>query len=245
MDNQYADSDSDATPICRERIRIQYPNVANLREMPPKSPRPPAPAAPPTKEFDPTSRFIRFLIAEYEEGGGKLKDLAAKAGLAKSMPSQIKARTSGASFYSAAKFARVFGYRDLAHLVAAAAVWAQQEDQTKRPSGQETPREEAVRLALGYGLTVEQIDRVLSRLPSPDFDNQDALWWLARFHEERSLDDARAGQEKAQRYVETDRARTQKLAQDRIRNKKEQLKEARREEAATSASPARHRHRAS
>lgn len=84
------------------------------------------------KDVDPVSEFLRFLIDEWQEQGKLMKDLAEQAGLAKSMPSQIKARTSDASFYSASRLARPLGFRDLPDLVDAAYTWWGG-DRTKRP----------------------------------------------------------------------------------------------------------------
>ncbi len=176
MPEQYADSDYLVNRDSRSGIRITALSAAKLAEVDA------------VRESDPTTEFIRVLIRRWEDGGGKLKDLAAAAGLAKSMPSQIKARTSAASFYSATKLAKPFGYADFPDLVNAAWTWWQS-DRTQIPAGHvETPRAEAMRLAVGYGVTQDQIGRVIQRFPSPRYDHHDALWWLSRFHEERSLD---------------------------------------------------------
>ncbi len=87
----------------------------------------------PKKVAEPVSEYLRFLIADWERKGGKLYVLAEQAGLAKSMPSQIKARTSDASFYSAAKLAAPLGYPDLPSLVQAAYAWWNSVDRTVRP----------------------------------------------------------------------------------------------------------------
>lgn len=141
-----------------------------------------------SRSEEPVSEFIRFLITRWEGDGKKLYELAAQAGLAKSMPSQLKARTSDASFYSATKLAKPLGYADLPDLVHAAWAWWHS-DRTVVPAGAaESPRAEAMRLAAQYGVTQQQIARVLERFPLPQFAHADTLWWLSRFHEERTIE---------------------------------------------------------
>lgn len=151
------------------------------------------------KVSEPVSEFLRFLITRWEQDGKTLKSLAQAATLAQSMPSQIKARTSDASFYSAAKLAGPLGYTDLPELVTAAYAWWRS-DRSEAPDTSATsasPVAEAMRLALSYAVTQEQIDRVMTRLPPEKYTHKDALWWLARFHEERSLDAEQAANRRA------------------------------------------------
>jgi len=61
------------------------------------------------KEPEPVSEYVRALIEQWEQSGKQLKDFAEKAGLGKSMPSQIKARTSNVTNYSGAKIAAIWG----------------------------------------------------------------------------------------------------------------------------------------
>lgn len=153
--------------------------------------------------------------------GKKLYVLAAEANIAKSMPSQIKARTSGASFYSASKLAKPLGFRDLPDLVNAAWTWWHSPDRSQIPtSSSEAARAEGIRLAHSYALSQAQIDRVLERFPLPDYEHQDVLWWLARFHEERSLDAERAGARRAAKHVEAQANRGRKA----IREQKDRMK---------------------
>ncbi|MCL2724799.1 MAG: hypothetical protein FWD69_10220 [Polyangiaceae bacterium] len=139
------------------------------------------------KEIEPVSEFLRHLIAQWEAEGKMIKDLAAEAGVAQSLPSQLKARTTNASFYSATKLAKPFGFPDLAALVSAALAW----DGTTGVSALHlatSSRTEAVRIAERYGATTEQISRALQRYPEADFARKDTLWWLARIQDERALD---------------------------------------------------------
>ena len=111
---------------------------------------------------EPVSEYLRFLIAEWEGEKKTLKDLAAQAKLAKSMPSQIKARTSNASFYSATKLAPIFGYRDLPALVTAAYAWWKSDRKT-RPEKRGGAGKSAARAALEaaateHGYSPEEVD---------------------------------------------------------------------------------------
>ena len=110
MVKQYADSECVVNVGSDDRIRIAATPANIVGDM--ASVRPADP--------DPVSEFIRELIAQWERADKKLKYLAKAAGLAPSMPSQIKARTSAATFYTATRLARPFGYRDLPALVDAA-----------------------------------------------------------------------------------------------------------------------------
>lgn len=177
-----------------------------------------------SRESDPVSDFIRHLIDRWEASGGKLKALAAEAGLAQSMPSQIKARTSNASFYSASKLAKPFGYADLPDLVNAAWTWSRGDRQVIPPSTSEAPRVEAMRLAAQYAVTSEQMQRALQRYPSPDYDHKDVLWWLSRFHEERTLDAERAAEVKAQSHRETYATKVRTSYQEQLQELREPAK---------------------
>lgn len=175
MLEQYADSDYIVNPTRAKRIRIQSRTVAIVTKVGEKT-------------SDPVTEFIRFLITEWETAGKKLYVLAKEAGLAKSMPSQIKAKTSDASFYSATKLAGPFGYADFPELVVAAYQWWHS-DRSTRPAGSaESAQAEAVRLARKYAVTPKQIARVLERYPLPEYAHADGLWWLSRLHEERTLE---------------------------------------------------------
>ena len=110
---------------------------------------------------EPVSEYLRFLITEWEDAGKTLKDLAAQAGLAKSMPSQIKARTSNASFYSATKLGPIFGYRDLPSLVTAAYAWWKSDRKTRperRAGGKSTARLMLETVAAEQGYTADEVD---------------------------------------------------------------------------------------
>jgi len=144
------------------------------------------------KQSDPITEFIRYRIALWQQNGGLINKLADTAGLTKSMPSQIKARTSAATLDSAPKFAAVFGYGDLANLAVAAGAWWDSSDRHVIPSvAVRDPQAEAIRLVQPYGITQQQIARVLERYPKAEYEHKDTLWWLAKFHESRS-DDADA-----------------------------------------------------
>lgn len=111
---------------------------------------------------EPVSEFIRFLIAEWEGQGKKLNALAKEARLAKSMPSQIKAGTSGGGFYSAARLAVPLGYRDLPDLVNAAYEWWHSDRKT-RPQRRVAGGTSAARASLelvagGLGYTSDEVD---------------------------------------------------------------------------------------
>src|SRR5690349_7540647 len=102
IQEQYAHSDSRARHPDDSRFRTATEIAANVQEMAEKS----------SPEPEPVSEFIRLHIERWERDGKLIKDLATAAGLAKSMPSQIKARTSNATLYSARKLAGPLGYRD-------------------------------------------------------------------------------------------------------------------------------------
>lgn len=111
---------------------------------------------------EPVSEFLRFLIAEWEAEGKLLYVLADQAGLAKSMPSQIKAGTSNASFYSASRLAAPLGYRDLPSLVTAAYAWWKS-DRKARPERRGVGGKSAARLSLEaaaaeLGYTADEVD---------------------------------------------------------------------------------------
>ena len=214
---QYADSDSTVNAGARIESESRFNPATTLVYVA---------AGKTEKVAEPVSEFIRFLIERWEADGKKLKDLAATAvgengkGLAKSMPSQIKLRTSDASFYSAAKLAGPLGYADLPELVTAAYAWWRSADRTQLPTnGRGSPVAEAIRDALKYGVTQDQIDRVLQRLPMDRYDEMSGGWWLMRFLEEQSLDRdaaaARLGRERsphATLKVATDRSAKSKQA---------------------------------
>ena len=226
MHEQYADSERWVNGPGPTRIRTLSQNGATFQKV-----------ADQQKEPEPVSEFLRFLISRWEADGKKLYRLAEEAGLAKSMPSQIKAKTSDASLYSARKFAKPFGYADLPDLVNAAWTWWHSDRSEKPASAAESPRAEALRLAESYGVTRAQIDRVLAHFPLPDYGHQDALWWLARFHEERSRDAERAGAELAARRAVEAEARAVETKQAALRDGKERLEAARGRRAPSTKPP--------
>lgn len=181
------------------------------------------------KPDDPTTEFIRFLIDRWEKDGKLLKDLAAAAELAKSMPSQIKAGTSAASFYSAAKLARPLGYADLPALVVAAWDWWRSGDRSVVPAAASAtdPQAEALRIIQSYGVTQAQVARVLDRYPRSEYSHKDTLWWLAKFHEARSDDADRASVARGDLSSETSARRVRKRTQAEVREAKAKLNEAR------------------
>ena len=210
---QYADSDSLVNASERGESESRFNPATTLEDV----------AAAKEKVAEPVSEFIRFLIERWEADGKLLKDLAKAAVLAKSMPSQIKGRTSDASFYSAAKLARPLGYNDLPDLVFAAYTWWRSPDRTQVPgTDQASPVAEAIRLALSYSVTQDQIDRVLTRLPPERYD-EGVMWWLSKFHEEQTLDRdaaaARLGRERSP-------LATAKTASDRTAKSKQARKDA-------------------
>lgn len=204
MPDQYADSDCRSIGNPEVSIRTLSETATNLAIVAEKE-----------SIDDPVSEFIRELIRRWEGSGKKLYVLAAQAGLARSMPSQIKARTSAASFYSATKLSRPLGYADLPELVNAAWAWWHSADRSQIPElSIESARAEALRLAHSYGVNADQTRRVLERFPLPQFAHKDSLWWLARFHEERSLDVEIAGAQRAAEYRETGKFLKQKEIRD-------------------------------
>jgi hypothetical protein len=224
MSNQYADSERDVNGRAAQRIRITIDGSAKFREVTTKEQAP-----------EPVSEFLRTLITKWEADGRKLKDLAKAADLAKSMPSQIKARTSNASFYSASRLAKPFGYRDLPDLVQAAYKWWRSDRSTLPASAAETPLAEAMALAASYGVTPAQSARVLERFPIAEYAHKDELWWLAHFHEERSLDAERDRDLRALGHA------TEAAAKSRERSKSElrEAHEAKRAAAKRKRAPAR------
>lgn len=183
--NQYADSDSGVNPMRASESEFCPDGLATLSVVADKRDDK---SQDKETAAEPVSEFLRFLIAKWEETRF-IYELAAEAGLAKSMPSQIKLRTSDASFYSARKLARPLGYRDLPDLVVAAYAWWNSTDRAIVPaSTAEAPVAEAMRVALTYRVTQDQIDRVLKRLPPESYGHMDQLWWLSQFHAERTLD---------------------------------------------------------
>jgi hypothetical protein len=170
------------------------------------------------KEPEPVSEFIRMLIERWVSEGRRLKDLAAAAGLAKSMPSQIKARTSDATLYSARKLAKPLGYADLPDLVNAAWTWWHSRDRSVVPSSAaEAPQAVALRIAEQYGVTEDQIERVMQRYPLEEYWQMDALWWLAKFHEARTEDAELAAAQRAIESAEAAAARVRTRRQSEIR----------------------------
>lgn len=213
--NQYADSDSRVKAKHLGQFRIASEDGATIHDM----------GEAKSKDAEPVSEFIRELIGRWEGEGKFLKDLASAAGLAKSMPSQIKARTSDATLYSATKLARPLGYVDLPDLVNAAYAWWHSSDRTVIPeSSTDAPRAEAIRLAEKYGVTQEQVGRVLSRWPLDDYGDKDTLWWLSRFHEERTLDAEKAAKSRGERSAEASEQRAVKRQQSEIRQVNEAAK---------------------
>lgn len=183
MSNQYADSDAGVNSTSASESESCCISRATFDVVAAKKTE---------KVAEPVSEFLRFLIDRWEADGRLLKDLAAEAELAKSMPSQIKARTSDASFYSASRLAVPLGYADLPALVTAAYAWWRSADRTQMPPTSEDEAHpivaEAIRDALKYAVTQEQIDRVLQRLPPERYAEMPGSWWLSRFLEEQSLD---------------------------------------------------------
>ncbi len=230
MHGQYADSDSKVNTCHGIRIRTLAQNGAKLMKVVDKPTKP--------KEPDPVSEFIRFLIEDWEAKGAKLYVLAERAGLAKSMPSQIKARTSDASFYSAAKFANAFGFRDLPELVTAAYAWWRSSDRTMMPNlERESALAEALRLAESYSVTKEQIDRMLRRFPEDENLDEDPLWWLSKLHEIRSEDATKAAKAMAaQRQEEWEKKQVAKTIESAYREASKLKKQA--EDMPSSAPPA-------
>lgn len=176
------------------------------------------------KEPEPVSEFIRFLMERWQADGKRLNALTDAAGVAQSLASQIKARTSDATFYSASRFARPLGYRDLPHLVIAAYEWWGSKDRNQMPDvSAESPLAEATRLAQQYAVTHEQIGRVLARYPAADFADKDALWWLTKFHEERTFDLERAAVQRAETRAEEHAGKVRKRKQAETREAKQKL----------------------
>jgi len=187
MLNQYADSDSRVKARASAQFRTLSEARATMVEM--RAKKIAAPKTGTLETEEPISAFIRELIRRWQNDGKLIKDLAKEAGLAPSMPSQIKAKTSDATFYTASKLARPFGYRDLPALVLAGWEWFHEgRFESVQAHAPEPASAEAVRLAKRFGMTDEQIHRVLVRWPLADYPDQDELWWLARFQEERQAE---------------------------------------------------------
>lgn len=72
---------------------------------------------------EPINEYLRFLIDKWEHDGRTLKSLAQAAGVGQSVPSQLKAKTTGAGFTTAEKLAKPLGYGSLEDLVKAAYAW--------------------------------------------------------------------------------------------------------------------------
>lgn len=213
MPEQYADSDSRATSRARcesescSSAAGTVPGVSSAKNAEKKD-----------KEKEPVSEFLRHLILEWESAGKKLYVLAREAGLAKSMPSQIKGNTSDAGFYSAAKLAPVFGYRDLPDLVSAAYVWWRSKDKTQTPpSSAESPVAAAVRAALEFAVTQEQIDRAFQRYPPEEFAQMAPGWWLSKLLEEQHLDALRASERKGEARADASAKRVRGSKQAQLR----------------------------
>lgn len=173
---------------------------------------------------EPVSEFIRWLIERWEADGKLLKTLAAEAGLAKSMPSQIKARTSDASFYSASKLAVPLGYRDLPDLVTAAYAWWRSKDRSRLPeSTAESPIAEGMRVAMNYGVTQAQIDRAIGRVQPPEIrERLPAGEWLRIFLDEHSNESRFDAELKAHVHDEETKRKREKKQRDEIRRIEEE-----------------------
>ena len=214
MSEQYADSDSNVNAQGVDLIRILSSQRPRLRGVAARE-----------RVSDPVTEFIRFRITQWENEGKTLKALAEVSGMAKSMPSQIKARTSDATFYSATKLAGPFGYKNLPDLVNAAWQWWHSADRSVSPaSSAGSPRTEAIALAMSYGVTEAQIARVLERFPADEFAHSDELWWLSRFHEQRSLEAEQSAALRAMAHRAESKNKTTAGQQAEVHEAKETLK---------------------
>lgn len=185
MTNQYADSESSVNAEAGVEFRITLPTRSNDSDM-----------ATAKEDDDPVTPYVRHLLKERDDAKLPQKELAERAGFADgkwSMIAQIKNGTSRVTFVTVKRLARAFGTDPLT-LHARAIAWKE-----GRPldGATVTAQAEAIGFALDHGVTKEQIDRAVRRYPVAEVGEQDAMWWLAKFHEERTLSAKIAGAERA------------------------------------------------
>lgn len=130
---------------------------------------------------EPVSEYVRHLIEKWEADGKLLKDLAKRAGLGTSMPSQIKAKTSDVTNYSGPKLAAAWGWSYPELVSRAYAWWARRESGASEDEAPHSARVEAMDRAKGLGATEGAIQRVLASHDGPEFDELDEMAWVAMF----------------------------------------------------------------
>ncbi len=141
------------------------------------------PASP--KKSEPVTEYVLKLLSDWEASGKKLKDL--DTGMAPSMTSQVKGRTSAVTNYSGPRFAKAFGMT-YPELVSRAYAWFASErsagsaaELTHAPP---PARAEAIAFACEHGATMEEIEAVLAKYGGPAFDGEDVWGWLEIFKRE-------------------------------------------------------------
>jgi hypothetical protein len=188
MSKQYADSDKRVNR--RRRVESEFcphgaGNLSTVKE----------------KESDPITEYLRFRIRAWlDAGNGDQQDFARKAGLitdddekTSEISQVLGRRILSVGVHKAAAMGKVFGF-DYPALADVAFRWWNS-DRTRdvpaieRHGGRPgTEREDAINMALRYGVTEEQIGRALARFSDARHERRDALWWMSRFEEERRLD---------------------------------------------------------
>lgn len=129
---------------------------------------------------DVVSSYVRHRIREWRDSGVELKALAAKAGFAKSTPSQVLLGT-GVGAKTGPRFARAFGFSSYEAMRQAAWQWWQEQTAAEdlQPLSQTEPMLRASKavLALGQG-TVGQVETILRAYAHERFRSRDEAWWL-------------------------------------------------------------------
>lgn len=137
----------------------------------------------PTNRDQPLADYVRKLIAEWEEknGKGKLNILARQAGVAKSLPSQIKAGL-GVGGRSLPGFARAFGMRE-DELKEQAYEWWLREgkrvaEMAAPPPEQYPDRARAIELAKTWRQAQDaEIRTIIALYGADEFASREFEWW--------------------------------------------------------------------
>lgn len=152
--------------------------------------------------------YVRHRLEQWEESGRKLKELVALGdfgnGIKSSMPSQVKNGSSAVTNFTGPKFAKAFGFADYPALVQAAYSWASGAVGVDVPPKTGGALAEGIRLAVGYGVTERQIDRVVAA-NADRREHLSANDWFAAFLAEQKLDGAVDRELKAEGRAATSR----------------------------------------
>lgn len=137
---------------------------------------------------EPLAEFVRLLIGRWEASGQSLRSLKLAAGWTKSnsQVDQIK-KGSSVTEYTGSKLAAPLGYRDFPTLVSAAYTWwgAKQRGEPE-PVVENSALTLAIQTAREYGVTGEQIERVIQSVPLDQRELLSDATWLQGFLQARA-----------------------------------------------------------